>query len=332
VRPIVPRRRAALVASAWLLAAGVSRAAPPDGAGVTAPAPERIRSAAEEFDKGRRSFLAKEFEQAALHFENAYRDAPRAESLRLAIRSRREARQLARAATYAAMALERYADDAPTVQLAKDVLAEASPASHDLTVECRSACSLTEGGRVLSDGDAVRHRVFLDAGPHAIGVAFAQGAVTLDVVARPGGRDVFPVSSPPERVSPPPPVAPSKPATPFAARGNKPFGPVVFFVAAGVTLAVAGATVASGIDTQNNPGADAVRRECAGKDETCPLYQQGLQSELRTNILFGVTGGAALATTVVGLLFTRWTSASAAVVPALGATATGGTAGLSGRF
>ena len=63
-------------------------------------------------DRGRRAYLAKDFEQAAVHFENAYRDAPRAETLRLAIRARRDAKQLARAATLAAIAQQRYPDDA----------------------------------------------------------------------------------------------------------------------------------------------------------------------------------------------------------------------------
>ena len=32
------------------------------------PSPERIKAAAEEFDRGRRAYLAKDFEQAAVHF------------------------------------------------------------------------------------------------------------------------------------------------------------------------------------------------------------------------------------------------------------------------
>ena len=36
-------------------------------------------------------------EEAAVHFESAFRDAPRAETLRLAMRARRDAGQLARA-------------------------------------------------------------------------------------------------------------------------------------------------------------------------------------------------------------------------------------------
>src|SRR6185295_5682578 len=74
----------------------------------------------------------------------------------------------------------------------------------------------------------------------------------------------------------------------------------------GATVAAAGFTAWSGIDAKNNPGVDAVRRDCVGKGESCPTYQQGKDAELRTNVLLGVTGGLALGTAVVGLFFTQW--------------------------
>src|SRR5579872_355805 len=80
-----------------------------------APSAERIRSAAEEFDKGRRAFIAGEYSAAADAFENAYSDAPRAEALRSAIRARRAAKENARAATLASLAAVHYGDDATTL-------------------------------------------------------------------------------------------------------------------------------------------------------------------------------------------------------------------------
>ena len=79
----------------WLvLAATVSWgmpaiAAPPDA--------DRLKAAADEFDSGRRSFKIKDFENAAVHFENADRDAPSPEALQSAIRARKEAGHTARA-------------------------------------------------------------------------------------------------------------------------------------------------------------------------------------------------------------------------------------------
>lgn len=276
------------------------------------PSPERLKAAAEEFDRGRRAYLAKDFEQAAVHFENAFRDAPRAETLRLAIRARREAEQPARAATLAAVALERYENDAATSQLARTTLGAVAPELQEYVIECAPECAVAADGRVVSQSDARHMRIFLDPGPHELGVSFRKGgSVARRVEARKGGKETLTFEPPPEAPSPPPvtppPVTPPPVTPPPPAKASgKPLGPAVFFVAAGVTVAAGAATVVSGIDAQNNPGVDAVRRACAGKDESCPLYQEGKSAELRTNVLLGVTAGAALVTGVVGLFFTDW--------------------------
>ena len=66
-----------------------------------------------------------------------------------------------------------------------------------------------------------------------------------------------------------------------------------------------GTTIWSGIDTINNPGADAVREECAGQGEECELYQEGQSKELRTNALIGATAGVAAVTLVLAIV-TDW--------------------------
>ncbi len=75
-----------------------------------------------------------------------------------------------------------------------------------------------------------------------------------------------------------------------------------------VTAGLGGVTIWSGIDTMNNPGTAAVKAGCAGKGVSCPLYQQGLASQTRTNVLIGATAGAA-AVTIVLAVFTKWKSA-----------------------
>src|SRR5450432_2394137 len=74
------------------------------------PSAERIRSGAAEYDAGGGAFMENKYEEAAIHFENAFHDAPRAEALRNAIRARKDAKQFARAATLAALAERIYAD------------------------------------------------------------------------------------------------------------------------------------------------------------------------------------------------------------------------------
>ena len=124
-----------------------------------------------------------------------------------------------------------------------------------------------------------------------------------------GGKDALAFEAPPLPVDkpPPPPPPPPKDEHPRQeAKSEKPFGPLVFFIGAGLTVVAGGLTVWSGIDTQNSPGTDAVRRDCAGKDTSCPTYQEGKDKELRTNVLIGATIGLGVITGVVGLFFTQW--------------------------
>jgi len=277
------------------------------------PSAERIKAAAEEFDRGRRAYLAKDFEQAAGHFENAFRDAPSKETLRLAIRARRDAKQPARAATLAAVAQERYPSDAQTVQIAKETLAVTSPELSEYVVRCAAPCAIAADHRVVSQADALEHRIYLDPGAHELGVSFQQGGSLSRRVEAARG------TSTPLAFEPPPP-APSPgassvegekpPPPPMEKAKEKPVGPAVFFIASGVTVAVGAATIVSGIATQNDPGPDAVRRECAGQGVSCPLYQAGQDAETRTNILLGATIGAAVVTGVLGLFFTQWSSSA----------------------
>ena len=276
------------------------------------PSAERLKSAADEYDRGRRAFLADDFEGAAVHFEAAFRDAPRAETIRLAIRARRKAKQLGRAATLAAIAQQRYPNDPPTAQIAKETLDEAAPALNEYAVDCNADCAVAADGRVVSQSDAQKHRIFLDAGPHELGVTFKTGGVARHIDARRGGKDTLAFEAPPAPVVSAPPTAGPVVAGPVAPvmppPSTRPLGPVVFFVALGVTAAVGAGTIVSGIDAKNNPGVDAVRRACAGKDESCPEYRDGKSAELRTNVLLGITIGAAAITGVIGLFLTQWSS------------------------
>ena len=296
------------------------------------PSADRLKSAADEYDRGRRAFLADDFDGAAVHFESAFRDAPRAETIRLAIRARRKAKQLARAATLAAVAQQKYPGDPPTAQLAKETLDEAGPALQEYLVDCNADCAIAADGRVVSQSDAQKHRIYLEPGPHELGVSFKLGGVAKHIDAKKGGRETLAFEAPP-----PPKVEPVVvPITAPVGRekpppaSTKPLPPIVFFIAAGVTVAVGAATVVSGIDAKNNPGVDAVRRDCAGKDESCRTYQDGRSAQTRTNVLLGVTIGAAVITGVVGVFFTQWSSSPVSVggAPIPG----GGTVGAVGRF
>jgi len=330
-------RRLSTAAAIAALAFGMLARAPAAHADEPAPSADRLKSAAEEYDRGRRAFLADDFDGAAVHFENAYRDAPRAETLRLAIRARRKGKQPARAAILAAVAQQRYPDDATTAQLAKETLAEATPQVNEYVVDCNADCAIAADGRVVSQFDAQKHRIFLDPGAHELGVSFKQGGVSKHVDAKRGGKDTLSFEAPPAPVTPPPVTTTTPPVAPAPeqpAPSTKPFGPAVFFVATGITVALGAGTILSGIDTKNSPGADAVRRDCAGQGTSCPEYQDGKSKETRTNVLLGVTIGAAAITGVIGLFFTAWSSSAPSSSIKVGAAPTpgGGAIGASGTF
>jgi hypothetical protein len=99
---------------------------------------------------------------------------------------------------------------------------------------------------------------------------------------------------------------PDKPMEPPPLEQSSGWSPVVFWIGTGLTVAAGAATAWSGIDTQNNPGADRVREECAGQGESCDLYQEGLDKQRRTNILAGVTAGVGVVTILIGLFATDW--------------------------
>jgi hypothetical protein len=277
-----------------------------------APSADRLRSAANEYDAGRRAYVAKDYESAATHFENAFHDAPRAEALRNAIRARRAAKQFARAATLAALGQSRYPNDAATQALARETLEEAAPKLYDVVVVCQPDCELAADGRVVSLEDAPRIRLFLDPGRHVLTASFpGSSAAEVSVQAVAGASGEFTLTAPPK-----PPEERDADGVPRAGVGSveaprrKPLPRVVFYGAVALTGVLGGLTVASAIDTVNNPGADRVREECRGLGPECPAYQDGRERQLRTNILLGATAGVAVVTAVTGIFFTDWSKPS----------------------
>jgi len=306
--------------------AGQARAdAPPTGpAGPGGPeAADRLRAASAEYDAGRRAYVAGDFAAAAVHFENAWRDAPRAESLRSAIRARRAAKQAARAATLAAVARARYPDDAATQALASETLTQLAPSLHEVRLACSPACGVAIDGRAPADDDATEVRVFVEPGTHELAVSWpGERLRRVVVVARPGASEALALEAP--RPAPAPalaaePTAPSGATPPRPGGSPKPFGPAVFVVFAAVTAVGAGITTWSGIDTLQSPGTEVVRARCAGLGEACPEYQQGRDAQLRTNVALAVTGALAVTTGVVGVFFTQWSAPGGGGVAVRGA-------------
>jgi hypothetical protein len=264
--------------------------------------PEQLQFAAQEHDLGYRAYVAKQFEEAGTHFENAFFAAPNPAELRSAIRARRDAGQNARAATLASIGKRKYADDVALGKLADETIAAARPKVYEVHVTSAEECNAAVDAKVVAAEKATDFRFFVDPGHHDLLVGWSDdrsSKVAIDATA--GGTRELSLPPPPHPVKKP--HAPIPVATPTS---SKPFGPAVFIVGLGLTAAAGGVTIWSGIDTLNNPGPNAVKADCVGQTTSCAAYQQGLSSQLRTNVLIGVTGGLGLVTAVVGIFFTQW--------------------------
>jgi hypothetical protein len=154
------------------------------------PSVQEIRSAATEYDAGRRAFVDKDYDGAAAHFENAFHDAPSAEALRNAIRARRRAGQLARAATLAELASLRYPKDAPTGIVVRETLAESANKLHKVTLTCSPECGVAADGRAVTLVDATQTVFFFEPGTHDLSVSWSNDRTKVQkFVARAGGHD-----------------------------------------------------------------------------------------------------------------------------------------------
>jgi hypothetical protein len=312
------------VSAVVLLRAGAALAdGPPDAA--------KIRTAALQFEAGALAYKKGAYVEAASAFEAADLTVPSSKALRLAMKARALAGQGSRAATLAAQALVRYPSDEDAVLLAKTTLAELEPSLHKLSVGCASPCVLAVGARTVAGPPNTRWVVYVDPGRVTIGASFFgdAGSVSRAVDANAGASSELRFE-PPAAPRPEPAHAPAQPASqpaaptptvaPVAAEtaprevtsdgaSPAPSGLSPAFVVTGlaVTAALGGVTIWSGIDTRNNPGVDAVRAACAGKDESCPEYAAGRAHQTRTNVLLGATVGAAAITGVLAI-FTRWSA------------------------
>jgi hypothetical protein len=282
------------------------------------PTPAQVRTAAEAFDKGREAYKAEDYVEAAEEFEKADNNAPSAAALELAIRSRDKAGELDRAATLMSLALKRHPDDQNLLKLGNDLAKRANATLFELTAICDTPCDLTVGGKIVHGGADTERMLYVQPGALTVRAGWAdnrsdskqiqaeaggKGEVRFVTPETPAGKTM--AKEPEEPASAAPATVPAQ-RDEGAAKKSSGWPPTIFFVGAGLTAVLGGITVWSGIDTVNNPGADKVKAECTNQGSSCPLYQEGLSKQRRTNVLIGVSAGVGVATILVGVLATDW--------------------------
>jgi hypothetical protein len=291
-----------------------------------------VSAAARAFADGQAAQLEGNYERAAQSYELAFSVAPSKEALRSAVRARQQANQLPRAATLATLLLAQYPDDAESTKLANEVIGEARGKLARIPVACTPACTVALGGRAISLNAAASHVVFAPPGRHGLEVTFdGDRALTREITVKAGDDVNLPFEAPPSAARPPSRRAPQAAPTETGdaqvsahgeARG-KPLSPTYVFIGAGLTAAIAGVTVWSGLDTVH-------AHDAYVKAPTAEGWSDGRSKQLRTNILIGSTAAVGVATGLVALFWTQWGAPAAHV--AIAPSASGATLSYAGKF
>src|SRR5580693_3308289 len=161
------------------------------------PGADQIQFAAREHDLGYRAYLDKQYDEAASHFENAFFAAPNPAELRSAMRARRDAGELARAATLAAIGLRRFPDDATTGKAAADVIALARPHVYEVQITSPDEYSVAIDEKIVAAERVKEFRLFVDPGTHELLVSWADDRNTrIPIVAKEGGSQSLQLEPP----------------------------------------------------------------------------------------------------------------------------------------
>jgi len=285
------------------------------GSVASAQTAEEVREAGEAFSRGRSALKAQSYVEAAEHFEVADHKVPSHQALQMALHCRIQAEQLEQAAVLAVLGKELYPENKAIAELAGPVLKKADEQLHKVDISCSEECSLVVGTKVIHGRAAMRRVIYLTPGSQVVTASWSESrSAKREVEAVAGAASQLSFHAPalekPPQITPP--ISPNvKPIREEPKQDAPPdeggWSPAVFWTGVGLTAVAGGLTVWSGLDTQNNPGVDAVRRECGNGGPRCEeLYDDGVSRQTRTNVLIGVTAGIGALTLIVGGFATDW--------------------------
>lgn len=302
IRKSVARTAAQSLALTMILATSTATvAAQPSSA-------ESRRAAGEAYDRGTTAMLANDFRAAAHFFEQAYHLAPAAVALKQAVRAHDRAGNAFRAANLALRLRDQYPNDADGQALATDVLDRFAAQYTEVHATCHG-CAILVNDAVVSENVDGTVRFFIQPNTSAVITgAFQYGNVSAPATGAAGATVEVPAfEAPPPPPEPEPGVAGAgSSGTTIIVQERRGTPPALFFAGLGITAALGGVTIWSGIDTVN--GVDAYEEAAADparEAEARTLLDEGQSKELRTNILIGATSAVA-ATTIIFAIVTDW--------------------------
>ena len=137
-----------------------------------------VNAAGRAFSEGQAAQLAGDYDRAAQNYELAYSIVPSKEALRSAVRARMLGQQLPRAATLAEILLASYADDAASVTLANEVIAQAKSKLARVQLKCSAPCTAAIDGKGATLTAATVQALYVPQGVHDLDIVF-EGDVSV---------------------------------------------------------------------------------------------------------------------------------------------------------
>jgi hypothetical protein len=280
-------------AAAWGAAAIPARAQ-----GVATATADDRRQAAKDFAEGDRAFATGDFRRAALAYDRAYARVPHHDVLWNEARAWHRAGELAHAANLYA----RYLRDAPSAardrNSAQRALDELAGKLAKLEIHADGITDITVDDAPVDSG-----AIYVTPGTHIIKGKSADGsAVHQEKDVRAGDDVSLALVAPPPAPSPPPSTdaSPAPAPAPETSASTRSWPPLVVWIGGGATLALAGVTVWSGLDTvaQKNTFEQNPTRQ--------DVLSKGQSAQLRTNVLLAATGGVGLLTAAAAVFFVDW--------------------------
>lgn len=259
-----------------------------------------VVAAANAYAQAQHAELKGDHDRAAELFELADRIAPTPEALRSATRMRLAAGQLALAAGDAEELLIRYESDAPSRELAEQVLAKAKPELTRYTFQCSDPCTVVVDHLAIAVAPQKLQIVYVAPGSHDVELGFADEAVhRVKLTGAAAEARTIKVARP---------AAPQKQLAKVESTDTREepivrkrgLSPGYFWTAGALTVVAGGLTIWSGLDLLN--ARDDFK---ASPSPTLKQFHDGEDKDRRTSILIGATSVLAV-TTVTLAIFTRF--------------------------